>query len=55
MMTNPKMWIASVFRSKIYDGFGQDDLGIWCAPGGTSKVAWFNNPDGNVLSLAELQ
>ena len=30
----------------------QDELGIWVAPGGT-KVAWFKDPDGNVLSLSE--
>ena len=28
----------------------QDDLGIWTAPSG-AQVAWFNDPDGNVLSL----
>ena len=39
---------------KIYEGFGQDDLGIWSSPGGASKVAWFDDPDGNVLSLAQL-
>lgn len=38
----------------IYDGFGQDALGIWSAPGSKAKVAWFNDPDGNVLSLAQL-
>lgn len=37
----------------IYDGFGQDALGIWTAPGSAAKVAWFNDPDGNVLSLAQ--
>lgn len=37
----------------IYDGFGQDADGIWTAPGGTAKVAWFNDPDGNVLSLTQ--
>jgi len=37
----------------IYDGFGQDALGIWSAPGGTNKVAWFKDPDGNVLSLTQ--
>jgi len=36
----------------IYQGFGQDELGIWSAPGG-SKVAWFKDPDGNVLSLSQ--
>ena len=30
----------------------QDDLGVWTSPGG-SKVAWFKDPDGNVLSLTE--
>jgi predicted enzyme related to lactoylglutathione lyase len=38
---------------KTYDGFGQDADGIWTAPGGTAKVAWFNDPDGNVLSLTQ--
>jgi catechol 2,3-dioxygenase-like lactoylglutathione lyase family enzyme len=37
----------------IYDGFGQDDLGVWNAPGGGAKVAWFKDPDGNVLSLTQ--
>src|SRR5689334_4758140 len=34
-----------------YDWFTQDSLGIWEAPGGT-KVAWFKDPDGNLLSLS---
>lgn len=38
----------------VYPGFGQDDLGIWSAPGGGAKVAWFPDPDGNVLSLTQL-
>ena len=29
----------------------QDDLGIWSAPGG-AKVAWFKDPDGNILGLS---
>ncbi len=40
-----------VFCEK-YDFFEQDNLGIWTSPGG-SKVAWFKDPDGNVLSLTE--
>ena len=32
--------------------FEQDDLGIWTAPNG-NKVAWFTDPDGNVLSLSK--
>jgi len=35
----------------IYQGFGQDELGVWTAPGGIVRVAWFNDPDGNVLSV----
>ncbi|MBV8160305.1 MAG: VOC family protein [Acidimicrobiia bacterium] len=35
-----------------YDGMAQDELGVWTAPGG-AKVAWFADPDGNVLSLTE--
>jgi uncharacterized glyoxalase superfamily protein PhnB len=30
----------------------QDEAGVWAAPGG-AKVAWFKDPDGNVLSLTE--
>jgi catechol 2,3-dioxygenase-like lactoylglutathione lyase family enzyme len=33
--------------------FVQDqELGIWTAPNG-DKVAWFKDPDGNVLSVAQ--
>ena len=35
-----------------YDGMGQDDDGIWAAPGG-DRVAWFTDPDGNTLSLTQ--
>ena len=35
-----------------YPGLAQDDLGI-CAFAGGARVAWFRDPDGNVLSLAE--
>ena len=38
----------------IYEGFGQDKLGIWSAPGGGPKVAWFKDPEGNVLSLTQI-
>jgi predicted enzyme related to lactoylglutathione lyase len=30
----------------------QDERGIWNAPGG-ARVAWFNDPDGNVLSVSQ--
>jgi len=35
----------------LYPRFTQDDLGIWISPEGTVRVAWFKDPDGNVLSV----
>jgi catechol 2,3-dioxygenase-like lactoylglutathione lyase family enzyme len=35
-----------------YSFMPQDAVGVWTAPGGT-KVAWFKDPDGNLLSLSE--
>ncbi|MEA2483395.1 MAG: hypothetical protein QOC55_1342 [Thermoleophilaceae bacterium] len=37
---------------KTYDGFNQDADGIWTAPDGR-KVAWFEDPEGNIISLSE--
>ena len=37
----------------IYPRFQQDELGIWTAPGGTVRVAWLKDPDGNVLSVTD--
>lgn len=35
-----------------YAGLAQDELGIWSSPGG-AQVAWFRDPDGNILSLTQ--
>jgi catechol 2,3-dioxygenase-like lactoylglutathione lyase family enzyme len=35
-----------------FEGMDQRENGIWCAPGG-ALVAWFRDPDRNVLSLTE--
>jgi catechol 2,3-dioxygenase-like lactoylglutathione lyase family enzyme len=43
---------ASGVAFERYDWFEQDALGIWTAPNG-SKVAWFKDPDGNVLSISQ--
>jgi predicted enzyme related to lactoylglutathione lyase len=53
--------ISSVIKSlnekgvicETYGFLHQDNLGIWTSPNG-SNVAWFKDPDGNVLSLTEL-
>lgn len=37
----------------IHEGMGQDALGIWTSPDGRSKVAFFADPDGNVLMLSQ--
>lgn len=37
----------------IYDGLGQDADGVWTAPDGSCKVAFFSDPDGNALSLTQ--
>jgi len=34
-----------------YPGFSQNELGILTLPGGGPRVAWFKDPDGNVLSV----
>jgi catechol 2,3-dioxygenase-like lactoylglutathione lyase family enzyme len=35
-----------------YEGMSQDRSGIWTSPSG-AKIAWFKDPDGNVLSLTQ--
>jgi len=38
---------------ETFAGMEQNALGIWDAPGG-ARVAWFRDPDGNLLSLTQL-
>lgn len=35
-----------------FPGMEQDSLGIWSAPSG-ARVAWFKDPDGNILSVSQ--
>ncbi|MGC1784962.1 MAG: VOC family protein [Acidobacteriaceae bacterium] len=35
-----------------YPGLEQDENSVWTSPNGT-KVAWFKDPDGNVLSISQ--
>jgi catechol 2,3-dioxygenase-like lactoylglutathione lyase family enzyme len=41
-----------VFQS--YEGLGQDSDAIWHAPSG-AQVAWFEDPDGQILSLTQFK
>ena len=35
-----------------FAGMDQDDRGVWTTPNG-AQVAWFTDPDGNVLSVTQ--
>jgi catechol 2,3-dioxygenase-like lactoylglutathione lyase family enzyme len=43
--------VAGVVFSR-YPFLEQDEAGIWTAPSG-DRVAWFQDPDGNTLSLSQ--
>ena len=43
---------AAGVEFRRYAGMDQDTDGVWTAPGG-ARVAWFGDPDGNVLSLSQ--
>jgi catechol 2,3-dioxygenase-like lactoylglutathione lyase family enzyme len=42
--------VAKGIEMKRYDGFGQDERGI-AKPMGGPRIAWFEDPAGNVLSV----
>jgi len=39
-------------RFERFQGMDQDAQGIWQSPSG-ARVAWFKDPDGNILSITE--
>jgi catechol 2,3-dioxygenase-like lactoylglutathione lyase family enzyme len=41
-----------VFEKFASFGSAQDEDGIWTPPGGSGGVAWFKDPDGNMLSIS---
>jgi catechol 2,3-dioxygenase-like lactoylglutathione lyase family enzyme len=57
-----KELVAAGVKFERFSGMEQDELGIWAAPGGPgvaeiharARVAWFKDPDGNVLSVTQL-
>lgn len=44
---------ARGLQTEKYAGFQQDAAGVWTAPGG-NRIAWFKDPDENILSLTQL-
>ena len=43
---------AGVVFERYSPKMGQDERGIWTSPSG-ARVAWFQDPDGNVLSITQ--
>jgi catechol 2,3-dioxygenase-like lactoylglutathione lyase family enzyme len=39
-------------KFKRYEWMEQDEDGVWVSPA-KAKIAWFEDPDGNILSLTE--
>ena len=48
-----KALIAAGIQPIRYSFLEQDADGIWTATDGGGLIAWFNDPDGNVLSLSQ--
>jgi catechol 2,3-dioxygenase-like lactoylglutathione lyase family enzyme len=51
---------AKGVKFEKFDFPGQDERGIWTAPSvdnatGGARVAWFKDPDGNVLSVTQFK
>ena len=50
--------VAALSRKGVtvrrYNGLEQDERGIWLSPSG-AKIAWFEDPDGNTLSVTQFK
>ncbi|HWC58561.1 MAG TPA: VOC family protein [Verrucomicrobiae bacterium] len=46
--------IGKGVRFERFPGLTQDESGAWTTPSG-AKVAWFKDPDGNILSLTQFK
>jgi predicted enzyme related to lactoylglutathione lyase len=44
---------AKGVKFHVFEGYGQDEDGVWQAPGGGAQIAWFSDPEGNGLSLTQ--
>lgn len=53
IVSSAKKLMALGIKPKIYEALEQDELGIWCSPSSASRIMWFADPDGNLLSLSE--
>lgn len=48
-----QQFAANGISFERYPFIEQDANGIWSAPDRAAKIAWFKDPDGNVLSLSQ--
>jgi catechol 2,3-dioxygenase-like lactoylglutathione lyase family enzyme len=48
-----RQFAAAGITFERYPFLEQDANGIWSSPDGAAKVAWFKDPDGNVLSISQ--
>jgi predicted enzyme related to lactoylglutathione lyase len=57
-VTSIRKSIAALVRKGVaFERYGfltQDDQGVWRAPSG-AQVAWFKDPEGNLLSLTQTE
>lgn len=54
MEASVQQFVGAGIKFERYPFLEQDDAGVWTAPDGAAKVAWFKDPDGNVLSIAQM-
>jgi catechol 2,3-dioxygenase-like lactoylglutathione lyase family enzyme len=53
IVSTVKSLVGKGVKFTVYQGFGQDELGIWTPPGSSNRIAWFLDPDGNNLSVTQ--
>lgn len=52
IVSSAKTLMSMSIEPKRYDALEHDELGLWHPPGTSTRVVWFEDPDGNVLSLS---
>ncbi len=52
IVTEVKSLTKKGVKFEKYNSLKQDDLGIWISPS-KARIAWFKDPDGNLLSLTQ--
>ncbi len=53
IVSSAKQLAAKGIKTKRFDSLEQDELGIWCSPSTAVRIVWFEDPDGNLLSLSD--